>query len=103
VERLPHSPEDQSPPPELKVIRPSLLARVLGAILAALVLAAIGAAAVVGFVTFTAFFLLLVPVLLLLLVAALVLGRGRLDVRVVRRSRTPQDRAGRQPGRDRDL
>jgi hypothetical protein len=57
----------------------------------------------VGLVTFTAFFLLLVPVLLLLLVAALVLGRGRLDVRVVRRSRTPRDRTGRQPGRDRNL
>jgi hypothetical protein len=75
---------------------------VLGAILAALALAAIGAAAVVGLITLTAFFLLLVPVLLLLFVAALVLGRGRFKVYVVRHSGPPQERANRRPGPDRN-
>jgi membrane protein implicated in regulation of membrane protease activity len=63
---------------------------VLGWILAAVFLAAVGAALMVGFITFTIFFMLLVPVLLLLLVVVLVLGRARFQIHVVRRHRTPQ-------------
>lgn len=59
-------------------------------IVAALALAAIGAAALAGVITFMVFFVLLVPVLFLLLVGALVLGRRRLKVSVVRRSKTVQ-------------
>jgi hypothetical protein len=102
VERRPHPSDHQSPPPGLKVIRPSSLARALCAILAALLLAVIGAAAVVGLITFSVFFLLLVPVFLLLFIATLVLGRGRFNVYLIRRFRTPEYRAGRPPGPDRN-
>jgi hypothetical protein len=70
----------------LKVMAPSHLTRAFGAILLGLLFATIGSAAVVGLLTFTLFFLLLVPVFLMLLVAAIVLGRGRLRVYVYRRS-----------------
>jgi hypothetical protein len=66
---------------------------VLGWILAAVFLAAVGAAVMVGFITFTVFFLLLVPVLLLLLVVVLVLGRAQFQIHVVRRYRTRSDRS----------
>jgi hypothetical protein len=75
---------------------------VLGASLVVLLLSAIGAAAVVGLITFTLLFLLLVPVLLMLLVVALVLGRGRFNVYVVRRFRMPQRGTRRPPGPDRN-
>ena len=102
MERHVQHAEQQSPQSELKVIHSSPAARVLGAILVALVFVAIGAAAVVGLVTFAMFFVLLVPVLMLLVVAALVLGRGRFNVYVYRPFRTPKRRADRSPVQNRD-
>ncbi len=63
----------------------------------ALVLAAIGAAALAGLITFMVFFLVLLPVLLVLFVAALIMGRGRFGFHVVRSVKTPpqgSDRPG---------
>lgn len=54
-----------------------------------LVLAAIGAAALAGLIALFVFFLLLLPLLLMLTVAALILGRQRFHIDVVRGHRTP--------------
>jgi hypothetical protein len=90
LQQFPLPPDHGSQPPDVKVIRPSRLARVLGWLLAAVFLAAAGAAAMVGFITFTVLFVLLVPVLLLLLVLVLILGRARFQIHIVRRYRTPR-------------
>jgi hypothetical protein len=90
LQQFPRPPDHGSQPPDTKAIRPSRLARVIGWILAVLILSAAGAAAMVGFITFAVFFVLLVPVLLLLLVLVLILGRARFRIHVVRGYMTPQ-------------
>jgi hypothetical protein len=97
------TPPDRQPPPrETRLIRASLLARLLGVAIAAILLAAIGAAAIVGLITFTVFFLLLVPVLLALLVAAAIFGRGRFKIYVYRRPGTSHQQAGSPSGQIRN-
>jgi hypothetical protein len=87
LEQRLHSRENQSPQRHPKAIRLRTRSTVLGTILAALLLLAIGAAAMAGLITFMAFLLLLTPVLLLLLLifAALLRGSWRFDVLVFRR------------------
>ena len=64
-------------------VRPktSLLARLLGWLVLALFLAAVGAALLAGLTAFVIFFVLLIPVLLLLLVVTLT-RRGTVSIRV---------------------
>ena len=97
VKREPFVTDHELPQPQLRVIRAPLLARVVVAILVLLFLVAIAGAIVVGFVTLTVFLLLLIPLLLLLLAAALIGGRGRVAIHVVRRARRSRQDIRRPP------
>ena len=83
-------PQLRSSPPRA---RTSLLTRVLGWLVLALFLAAIGAALLAGLTAFLIFFVLLIPVLLLLLVVALT-GRGTFSIRVQGTAREPDTKPG---------
>ena len=65
----------------------------LGWLVAALFLAAIGAALLAGLTAFLIFFVLLIPVLLLLLAVALT-GRGTVSIRVHGTAREPDTKPG---------
>lgn len=82
MDRLPYSPNHPSTQLEPGAVHPpNLLTKTLGALLTALMLAAIGVAVALGFVTFAVFFLLVVPALLLTIgIVYLLLRRGRINI-----------------------
>ena len=74
-------PEEHTP----KEVQPSRLARAGALVVTIVVLGAISAAAIVGIITVTVFFVLLILVFIFLLIVAILFGRGRLHVYVIRR------------------
>ncbi len=96
AERLPPPPDQQYPQQSGEGPRTSWFARLFAMVMFALVLAAFGAAALAGLITFMVFFVLLVPMLLVLFAAAVILGRRRFGVYVVRSFKTSGQGHGRQ-------
>ena len=84
-QRYPHRPESPPTSHDRKEGRPSRLARVGGMIVVTIVLGGVVAAVMVGIITFAFFFVLLGIIFVVLLLIALLFGRGRLHIQVVRR------------------